>query len=172
MKKWDATKAKVKKQQQEDLKDPYLSAIEFKDPSICSKCRSVYHNKRWVKDEELYKNLMKNPDKVVFTVCPACQKIETGYMEGDVELKGDFLFKHKDEIVNLIKNTAEKANYINPLERIEKINIDEENKTIEIITADDKLAQRIGKNIERAYKGTIEYSFSKEDKMTRVYWKR
>ncbi len=91
---------------------------------------------------------------------------------GEVELKGDFLFNHKDEIMSLIKNTEEKANYINPLEKIEKINIDEENKTIEIITADDKLAQRIGKNIEKAYKGSIKYSFSKEDRMTRVYWKR
>ena len=62
--------------------DPYLDAVEYKDPSICRKCRSIYHDKRWVENEELYKNLMKNPDKITFTLCPACQKIETKYMEG------------------------------------------------------------------------------------------
>ncbi len=172
MKKWNTTKAKVKKQQADDLRDPYLSAIEYKDMSVCSKCRSIYHDKRWVEDKELYDSLMKDPKKVVFTVCPACKKIETEYMEGVVQLKGDFLFEHKDEIISLIKNTVERADYINPLEKIENINIDEKNKTIEIITTDDKLAQRIGRNIEKAYKGKVEYSFSKEDRLTRVYWKR
>jgi hypothetical protein len=172
MKKWDATKAKVKKQQADDLMDSYLNAIEYKDMSVCSKCRSIYHDKRWAEDKELYNLLMKDPEKVIFTVCPACRKIETKYMEGVVELKGDFLFEHKDEIISLIKNTVEKADYIDPLEKIENINIDEKNKTIEIITTDDKLAQRIGKNIEKAYKGNVEYHFSKEDRLTRVYWKR
>lgn len=172
MKKWDTTKAKVKKQQADDLKDPYLNAIEYKDMSVCSKCRSIYHNKRWVEDKELYSLLMKDLEKVVFTVCPACRKIETKYMEGVVELKGNFLFEHKDEIITLIRNTIEKADYIDPLEKIENINIDEKHKTIEIITTDDKLAQRIGKNIEKAYKGSVKYSFSKEDRMTRVYWTR
>ena len=37
MKKWDATKAKVKKQQADDLTDSYLNAIEYKDMSVCSK---------------------------------------------------------------------------------------------------------------------------------------
>ncbi len=140
MKKWDATKAKVKKQQADDLKDPYLNAAEYKDMSVCGKCRSIYHDKRWVEDGKLYNLLIKNPEKVVFTVCPACRKIETRYMEGIVELKGDFLFEHKDEIISLIKNTVEKADYIDPLEKIENINIDDKNKTIQIITTDDKLA--------------------------------
>ncbi|MCL4321732.1 MAG: hypothetical protein M1273_03810 [Deltaproteobacteria bacterium] len=68
MKKWNTTKAKVKKQQADDLRDPYLSAIEYKDMSVCSKCRSIYHDKRWVEDKELYDSLMKDPKKVVFTL--------------------------------------------------------------------------------------------------------
>ncbi len=164
--------ARTKKVQPDDLKDPYMSAIEYKDMDVCRVCRNIYHNKRWVKDNDLFERLMKKPEKVSYTVCPSCRKIETHYFEGIVELKGDFLFEHKDEILNLIKNTEKRADYINPLYRIGDIEIDEKDKTIRLATTSADLAQRIGKNIEKAYEGVLGLSFSDDNKLVRVHWER
>ncbi len=164
--------SRVKRQQADDLTDPYKTALEYKELSVCRRCRSIYHDKRWSIDEKLYKSLLKDAGKVNYTLCPACQKIQTGYVEGVVELEGDFLFKHKEDILNLINNTEKRANYIDPLEKIIKIDIDDQNEKIILTTTSENLAQRIGKNLEKAYKGSVEYSFSKEDRMARVYWVR
>lgn len=164
--------SRVKRQQADDLTDPYKTALEYKELSVCRKCRSIYHDKRWTIDEELYGSLLKHPEKINYTLCPACRKIETGYVEGIVELAGDFLIEHKEDILNLINNTEKKANYIDPLGKVVKINMDEQNKKIIVTTTNENLAQRIGKNLEKAYKGSVEYSFSKEDRMVRVYWVR
>ena len=106
MKKWDATKAKVKKQQADDLMDPYLNAIEYKDKSVCSKCRSIYHDKRWAEDKELYNLLMKDPEKVIFTVCPACRKIETKYIFGSREILFMALYAVKTAFNSRIRRTS------------------------------------------------------------------
>ena len=162
----------IKKTQPDDLKDPYLTATDYKDMSVCRVCHDIYHNKRWIHDEALYDRLVRNPAGVNFTVCPSCKKIENHYYEGVVELSGDFLFEHKDEILHLIRNTENRADYINPQEKIENLEIDDANKLIRLTTTSEDLAQRIGKNIESAYDGNLQLSFSEDDRLVRVYWSR
>ena len=43
---------------------------------------------------------------------------------------------------------------------------------IEITTTNEKLAQRMGKALHKAYSGTIEYKLSEDAKIARVYWRR
>lgn len=43
---------------------------------------------------------------------------------------------------------------------------------LEITTTNEKLTQRIGKAIHKAYDGTIEYKFSEDNKLARVNWHR
>ena len=162
----------IKKTRPEDLKDPYLNAMNYEDMSVCKICRNIYHNKRWIHDEALYDSVVRIPAKVNFTICPSCKKIETHYYEGVVELSGDFLFKHKDDILHLIRNTENRADYINPQGRIENLEIDDANKVIRLTTTSEDLSQRIGKNIKNAYDGNLEISFSEDDRLVRVYWSR
>lgn len=164
--------AKVKKVQPDDFRDPYLTALEYKDKSVCRVCQNIYHGKRWVIDENLYGSLMKKPESVVLTVCPSCRKIESHYFEGVVKLSGDFLFEHKDEILNLIKNTEIRSDYINPQSKIEDVEINEIDKTITLKTTSEELARRIGKNVNNAYNGNLKISFSRDDRLVRVYWTR
>ncbi|MGC8863915.1 MAG: BCAM0308 family protein, partial [Armatimonadota bacterium] len=77
---------------------------------------------------------------------------------------------HKDEILNLIRNEAEKAMGINPLERV--MSLEANDGEIEITTTNEKLAQRIGKALHKAYDGTIEYKWSADTKLARVIWHR
>lgn len=169
-KKWNP--ANIKKHEVDDQSDAYKNALAYKDMSICKKCHNIYHNKRWVNDKELYGSILKKKEDANYTICPACLKIETKFYNGVVELSGNFLFEHKADILNLVKNTVERADYVDPLEKIENIEEDAEKKVIIIYTTSEDLAQRIGRNVEKAYKGDIDYSFSERDLLLRVYWKR
>lgn len=149
--------------------DPYLSMEMPYEMAVCKKCRAVYHNKRWYLDDELYKKTskLKEVNKVL---CPACLKIKDKFPGGIVRLKGLFLKEHREEIMNLIRNAEERAREINPLERI--IGINEIKDGMEVTTTNERLAQRIGKSLQRAYQGEVEYKWTHDDKLVRVEWKR
>jgi NMD protein affecting ribosome stability and mRNA decay len=149
--------------------DPYIVKTRNNHMAVCTKCHTVYFNKRWYIDEDLYqkKILMKKIEKVL---CPACRKIKDNFPGGIVRLRGAFLNDHKDEIINLIRNEEERARGFNPLERIIKIT-DVKNE-LEITTTNEKLAQRIGKSMQKAYQGKVKYKWSDDTKLLRADWER
>jgi NMD protein affecting ribosome stability and mRNA decay len=148
--------------------DPYLPKLGLHDMTVCKKCHTIYHNKRWSINEALYKKI-KEGKKMIQVLCPACQKIRDNFAEGFVTLKGNYLKEHKKDILNLIKNEEERAMNNNPLERI--IKITDVKDTVEITTTHERLAQRIGKKIHKACKGELQVKWTK-NKLTRVTWKR
>jgi NMD protein affecting ribosome stability and mRNA decay len=149
--------------------DPYLLKEEIYDMAVCKSCCAIYHNKRWYLDGDLYQKMIKL--KSTFkTLCPACLKIKDKFPGGIVRLKGVFLKDHKEEILNLIKNEEQRARGFNPLERVIEINEFEEG--MEITTTNEKLAQRIGKSLQRAYHGKVDYKWTHDTKLLRVEWER
>lgn len=89
---------------------------------------------------------------------------------GVLKLTGAFIREHKDEILNLIRNQTGKAQVVNPLERI--MDMQSAGDEITITTTNEKLAQRIGRAIHKAYRGSIEYQFGGDTKLARVNWSR
>ena len=89
---------------------------------------------------------------------------------GVLKITGGFVWGHKDEILNLIRNESAKALSINPLERI--MSMGSSDGAIEITTTNEKLAQRIGKALHKAYSGTVDYRWSGDTKLARVTWRR
>ena len=159
----------AKRKSMDNTSDPYLLSEGNNGMSICKKCHAIYHNKRWYLDEEMYANKVsqKGTNKVL---CPACQKMKDNFPGGILKLKGAFLEEHKSEILNLIRNEEQKARGFNPLERIMDIN--KIKAGLEITTTNEKLAQRIGKSLHKAYQGKIEYKWSSDTKLLRAKWER
>lgn len=149
--------------------DPYLFSEGMNGVAVCKKCRAVFHNKRWSIDEDLYKSKIKEKN-IKSIQCPACKKVRDNFPGGILKLKGAFLHEHKDEILNLIRNEEQRAMGFNPLERIMDINTT--SKGLEITTTNEKLAQRIGKSIQRAYQGKVAYRWSDDTKLLRAEWER
>ncbi|MEK6546191.1 MAG: BCAM0308 family protein [Nitrospinota bacterium] len=151
------------------VNDPYIPKGSKHEMSICKGCHAIYKGKKWFIDEELYKTNIKRKTASVVT-CPACLKIKDNFPSGVVTLEGGFLKNHEDEILNLVRNEGDRSLRDNPLERIMSIN---KNKgRIEILTTNEKLAQKIGKSVFKAYSGELEYKWSEDDKFVRVNWNR
>jgi len=152
--------------------DPYMDKTIYKDPTICPVCKLVYHDKTWHRDAVLYKKYKDHP-ATHFKECPACRKVKDNFPLGIVILEGNFIKNNqnaKQEILNLIRHEAEKEELSNPLARIMKI--EEKEGFIEIRTTTEGLASKIGKAVHKAYHGELNFTFSDDQKLLRIYWRR
>jgi hypothetical protein len=150
--------------------DPYLPRGASRSVSVCEGCRAVYMNKRWYAEDEVYKMVSKKPGTVMM-VCPACLKIRDNFPGGIVTLKGDYVLPHKTDLLNLIKNEEVRARGFNPLERVMSVK-ENGHGNIVISTTNEKLAQRIGRALKKAFRGEVSYCWSHDNKLARVDWVR
>lgn len=149
--------------------DTYLAKEAPKAPVFCRKCGLFYRNKRWVMDSGEFQK-MKSGTGVATTVCPACQRIADDNPAGVVTLSGDYLLSHEDEILNALKHTELQSRTKNPLGRI--MEIAQEADVVTITTTEDKLAQKLGREIFKAHRGELQYQWSHDPQLVRVTWKR
>ena len=154
----------------ETTTDPYLAKGAKGKISVCGSCRAVYRNKRWYVDEELFTASQKDPATTQIA-CPACLKIRDNFPGGIVTLKGAYVLAHKQDILNLVRNEEERARGFNPLERVMTI---KENGfgSIIVSTTNEKLAQRLGRAVKKAFHGDVSYRWSHDNKLVRVEWVR
>jgi hypothetical protein len=150
--------------------DPYMPRGASRSVSLCGGCQAVYMNKRWYAESKVYTTAKKNPETAT-VVCPACMKIRDNFPGGIVTLKGDYVLPHKTDLMNLVRNEEERARGLNPLERVIAV---KENGfgSIVISTTNEKLAQRIGRAIKKAFHGEVSYRWSHDNKLARVDWVR
>ena len=149
--------------------DPYHTEKASKEVAVCSGCSALYWNKRWYLDEGEAESLISK--KVKNTVlCPACQRMQDNNPAGIAVFTGDYLVAHEEEILNSLKNIEEKARVKNPLSRIMEIRQD--GNILTVLTSDDKLAQKLGRDIFKAHSGSLQYQWSNEHNFVRVNWSR
>lgn len=148
--------------------DVYLSK-DGMEVSYCTKCGVIYRQKRWIMDP-IELNQLKEDPSVGTIVCPACQKMQDNVPGGFLTLSGEYLRKHEEEILELIKNTEAKSRNKNPLGRI--MEITQEGDVLTIHTTLDKLAEKLGKEIYKAHSGELNHQWSHGENFVRVNWKR
>ena len=149
--------------------DPYLPEEGLKETTLCRECHAVYRNKRWYLDPAAYREPEGRTD-TPWTTCPACQKIAENYPEGVVTLRGDYLWRHEEEIRNILRNEEEKARAKNPLERI--MRMVREGDALIIETTEEKLAEHFGRALHKAHQGDLKVSWTQEHSLCRVTWER
>jgi NMD protein affecting ribosome stability and mRNA decay len=149
--------------------DPYIPRKAAQSVGVCHECHAIRVSKRWHLDEKEYAALTRK-GKAVIERCPACRKVSDRFPAGLVVLRGGYLGGHREEILNLVRNEERRARGINPMERI--ISVVEGEGSVEIATTDEKLAQRIGREVAKACRGIVEYKWSEDSKLLRVNWMR
>ena len=149
--------------------DPYAVRGAPAGRAVCKKCFAVYEKKRWRFDEAAYAKLSAQKQTKAVT-CPACIKTHDRYSEGILTLRWSGLPEHRRDVLGLLRKEAARAKEVNPLERIMKI--EDDGKEVRVFTTNTKLAQRMGREMERAYRGKTHYHWAHRDKLVRVYWER
>lgn len=150
--------------------DPYLSQAAKGEFLICSACESVHTEQRWYLPSQVDVKELRKKHQMHDTVCPACRKIRDKDPGGVVHLSGGFIMGHSEDILNLITNEGTRAMGINPLERV--MEVEARDGTYDVWTTNEKLAQRIGKALFKAYSGNVDYRWSEDNKLVRVFWRR
>ena len=148
--------------------DPYIPRKGAPEAGVCPDCHAINRKKRWYVDEAEYGVLARSG--AALRRCPACRKIADGFPSGVVTLRGRFLRAHREEILKVARNEERRACGMNPLERI--MGLREGDDGVEILTTDEKLAQRIGREIGKAFRGTVGYKWSEDANLLRVTWAR
>lgn len=136
----------------------------------CPRCGAVYDGHRWIPepDAELQRALKKkSPDE---KLCPGDLRLEKRQVEGVVTLKGLFLLDHMEEIKNLINRVAKLGRRRNVAARIFEIVQSDHELVIE--TTDEHLAERMGKEVQKAFKGSLDIKWQEKDSFARVTWRR
>lgn len=160
--------------QRVDARKPDEAHLENAAPDIkgrvayCGRCHAIYHPKHWHLDEAEYQRLRLDPN-VEAIVCPSCIAIERQEFKGHVRLKGPILKKQREQILNTIYNEEAHLRATNPHSRIGLI--EEVDDELHIWTVNEFLAQRIAKELKKAFHGSearIEH-LDKEE-FTRVIW--
>ncbi|AJE02002.1 BCAM0308 family protein [Geobacter pickeringii] len=150
--------------------DVYLPKGGVKEAALCRKCNALYRNKRWSVDEGELKKAKSEEGSLNAVVCPACQRMADNNPAGIVTFAGDYLLAHEDDILNTIRNIETKSRVKNPLGRIMEISQDK--NVLTVSTTEDKLAQKLGREIYKAHRGELHYRWSHDDNFVRVSWNR
>jgi len=147
----------------------YLPKKGLKEAAICSRCNLVYQNKGWRLDDEEARRL--NADSQVRKgTCPACRRTEDNLPAGIATFSGDYFLKHEVEILDIIKSEEARSRIKNPLGRV--MEISQDGNLLTVSTTEDKLAQKLGKEVYKAHKGELHYQWAHDQKMVRVRWVR
>jgi NMD protein affecting ribosome stability and mRNA decay len=142
--------------------DAYKSKRKLPEPTRCPECGAVFSGGRWTWGFA--------PPEVHQEPCPACRRVRDHFPAGYVELHGEFLAGHRDEVLQLARNREAKEKAEHPLERI--MDVEDVDGGVLITTTDTHLARDIGEALHSAYKGELEYHYNKEENLLRVHWAR
>ena len=143
--------------------DVYLPKRGMPEGALCKGCGLVYRNKRW----QMEATRSATSSEVL---CPACQRMEDHNPAGIVTLSGPYLAAHKMEILNTIRHEEARSRAKNPIGRIMEIR--EEPGQITVTTTEDKLAQKLGREVYKSQRGELHYQWSHDQNLVRVEWMR
>ncbi|MFP4687628.1 MAG: BCAM0308 family protein [bacterium] len=158
--------SKADREPTDESLDPYLNEQPDFEPARCSVCGNIYRNKQWY-HPEIVNDVVKEM-KMKTATCPGCKKVQDRYYYGEVKASGDFMFEHREEISHLIENEIQRAQKKNPLEKLVAAKAAE--GEVLFRTTNGKLAERLGRALEKAYQGELKQE--KSGNVTRVWWKR
>ena len=148
---------------QELVHDSYKSSRKLPDSTLCPDCGAVYRRGRW--------QWAAAPEQDAHMErCPACHRVHDHFPAGYVTLSGAFFGQHRDEILHRVRHCEEAEKRDHPLERIMAIEANAEGTLV--TTTAPHLARRIGDALHAAYKGELEYHYTKEENLLRVAWTR
>lgn len=142
--------------------DPYRAGAKWPEPTSCPECGAIFQRGRWQWGEAA--------TNAEHHLCPACLRIRDHIPAGELTLSGAFFNEHRDEILQLIHNTATRARAEHPLQRIIELKNDGAHTVVTF--TDSHLAHGVGEALHHAYRGDLDSHWTDEGDLMRVSWSR
>lgn len=147
--------------------DPYRTLDKPSADTRCSDCGLVYRDGRW---RRLRPKETRPPADGPETVCPACRRIRDDYPAGQITLRGRFLDRNRQELLNLVRHQEQSENSEHPLHRI--MSVTELPGEIRITTTDTHLPRRIARALKRSHGGELHLDRDGAAHFLHVLWRR
>ena len=142
--------------------DPFGTSERPPEPAACPRCGAVVREGRWVWGSAAH--------GAAAVECPACRRIAQDLPDGVVTVSGGFVTEHETELRGLVHHVEENEKRNHALARI--FGIDAEGTGLVVKTTERRLAESIGRAIERASGGTLEHVEGDKSSPLRVHWQR
>lgn len=135
----------------------------------CRHCGAVYLKRRWIPGTDPRAAIAAAA--ATPTLCRACSMEAQGLVGGYLTARGSFFVAHRAEIERLLRKECSREMEDNPLGRI----LEWDRAVPDVLTlstSTEHLAMRLGHALHKAFKGTVQFGFSHENKFARVTWAR
>jgi hypothetical protein len=142
--------------------DPFGTSERPPEPAACPRCGAVIRAGRWVWGSAAHGAAPVD--------CPACRRIAEDLPEGILTAAGGFVQAHDAEIRSVVRHVEENEKRDHPLARIFGIQAVADGLVVK--TTQRRLADSIGRALERAYGGTLERVEGDKSSPLRVRWER
>jgi hypothetical protein len=142
--------------------DPYHAKGKYHEPTVCDVCGLVFHHGHWQRTAA--------PEGAHKVACPACRRIHDRLPAGFLTLEGGFFENHRDEVLALVRDVADRDGNEHPLNRIIGIAVGPASTTV--TTTDIHLPQRIGAALTSTFQGTLDVQYGHQEYSVRVHWRR
>lgn len=139
----------------------------IRDHSVCERCGSVYEKRTWRKGRQLVAALATGP---TWVVCPACRQVSRDEYFGRIRLRGLAGAEEEALVRRRIRNVASRAEFTQPERRV--VSIEAVDGELEVLTTSQKLAHRIGQQIEKLLGGRVRYHWDEKDGCLLGTWER
>ncbi len=136
---------------------------------VCPRCFSFFNGRNWHYDPKKFAPLIDNSDYQK-ECCPGCERQRNNRIDGIVKVQGNFYKSHRQEVHNLILNVEGKKRNKNIAAKIIRFKPSKDNLTVE--TTEKTLAERIGKELEKAFSGNLNIAWLEGADFVRVDWRR
>jgi NMD protein affecting ribosome stability and mRNA decay len=148
-------------------KTGHVGEERIREHSICERCGAIYAKRTWRKGRRLAVALASGP---TWTVCPACrQKSREEYL-GRIRLRGLAGGEEESLVRRRVRNLERRARFTQPERQL--VSMEAAGDEIEILTTSQKLAHRVGREIEKLLGGRIRYHWDEEDGCLLGTWRR
>jgi hypothetical protein len=141
-----------------------LQKLKHSSNTKCPGCGLLFDDGVW--KQKLPAKGQKQPEKL----CPSCQQTQVGHVGGIVQFSGAFAGRHRQELLNRIRNVEKLTREERPLERIVEMREDKDGIVVSATT--EHLVARIGKSIQRDFGGSLSLRYALEDKFVLAHWQR
>jgi NMD protein affecting ribosome stability and mRNA decay len=132
---------------------------------MCERCGAVYRRATWRGAERAQQTALAG---VGWALCPACAQVEDQEYFGRVHITARLEPDEEREVRRRIWNVERRARHTQPERRL--VRVDRTRSGLEILTTSQKLAHRIGRELEKAFGGKARFAWTDREGMIDATW--